>query len=85
MPEMVAGTPGLQRVDAVPEMVARMLDPRWCSTERSLLSGLRRGERIEEIGRGRDESRQRAASVGGRARAGQRAGAALREGWRTGR
>jgi hypothetical protein len=57
---MVAGTPGLQRADAVPEMVARTLGPRWCSTERSLLSGLRRGERMEEIGRGRDEPRRRA-------------------------
>jgi hypothetical protein len=60
VPEMVAGTPGLQRADAVPEMVARTLGPRWCSTERSLLSGLRRGERMEEIGRGRDEPRRRA-------------------------
>jgi hypothetical protein len=51
----VAGTPGLQRADAAPELVARMLGRRWCSTERSLLSGLRRGERMEEIGRGRDE------------------------------
>ena len=56
----VAGTPGLQRADAVPEMVARTLGPRWCSTERSFLSGLRRDERMEEIGRGRDESRRRA-------------------------
>ena len=56
----VAGTPGLHWADAVPEMVARTLGPRWCSTERSLLSGLRRGERMEEIGRGRDESRRRA-------------------------
>ena len=69
----------------MPEMVARTLGPKWRSTELSLLSGLRRGERIEEIGRGRDESRQRAASVGGRARAGRRAGAALRAGWRAGR
>ena len=30
----VAGTPGLQRADVVPEMVARMLGPRWCSTLR---------------------------------------------------
>ena len=44
----------------MPEMVARMLGPRWCSTELSLLSGLRRGERMEEIGRGRDEFRRRA-------------------------
>ena len=56
----VAGTPGLQRADAVPEMVARTLGPRWCSTERSFLSGLRHGERMEEIGRGRDEFRRRA-------------------------
>jgi len=77
----VAGTPGLQRADAVPKMVAKTLGPRWCSTERSLLSGLRRGERMEEIGRGRDESRRRAA--GGSA--GRRAGAALRAGWRAGR
>ena len=49
----VAGAPGLQRADAAPELVARTLGPRWCSTERSLLSGLRRGERMEEIGRGR--------------------------------
>ena len=54
----VAGTPELQRADAVPEMVVRMLGPRWCSIERSLLSGLRRGERMEEIGRGRDEPRR---------------------------
>ena len=76
----VAGTPGLQRADAVPEMVARTLDPRWCSTERSLLSGLRRGERMEEIGRGRDESRRRAAGGSSRrGRAGTR-GAARRRG-----
>ena len=76
----VAGTPGLQRADAVPEMVARTLGPRWCSTERSFLSGLRRDERMEEIGRGRDESRRRAAGGSGRrGRAGAR-GAARRRG-----
>ncbi|XP_066311492.1 uncharacterized protein [Miscanthus floridulus] len=77
---MVAGTSGLQRADAVPEMVARTLDPRWCSTERSLLSGLRRGERMEEIDRGRDESRRRATGGSGRCgRAGAR-GATRRRG-----
>jgi hypothetical protein len=35
----VAGTPGMQRADAVPEMVARTLGPRWCSTERSPTQG----------------------------------------------
>ena len=72
--------PGLQRPDAVPEMVARTLGPRWCSTERSLLFGLWRGERMEEIGRGRDESRWWAAARSGqRGRAGAR-GAARRRG-----
>ena len=72
----VAGTPGLQRADAVPEMVARTLGLRWCSTERSLLSD----ERMEEIGRGRDESRRRAAGGSGRrGRPGAR-GAARRRG-----
>ena len=56
----VAGTPGLQRADAAPELVVRTLGPRWCSTERGLLSGLRRGKRMEEIGRWRDEFRRRA-------------------------
>ena len=43
-------------------------------TERSLLSGLRRGEQMEEIGRGRDKSRRRAAGGSGRrGRAGARA------------
>ncbi|XP_066333495.1 disease resistance protein Pik-2-like [Miscanthus floridulus] len=61
-------------------MVARTLGPRWCSTELSLLSGLRRGERMEEIGRGRDESRRRAAGGSDRrGRAGAR-GAARRRG-----
>ena len=56
--EPIAGTPRLQRADAAPELVARTLGPRWCSTERSLLSD----ERMEEIGRGRDEFMQRAFS-----------------------
>jgi hypothetical protein len=56
----VASCEWLQRADAAPELVARTLGPRWCSTERSLLSGLRRGEGMEEIGRGRDEFRRRA-------------------------
>jgi hypothetical protein len=60
-PEPVAGTPGLQRADAAPELVARTLAlaPRWCSTERGLLSGLRRGEQMEEIDHRRDELRLR--------------------------
>ena len=64
----------------MPEMVARTLGPRWCSIELSLLSGLRRGEQMEEIGRGRDKSRRRAAGGSGRCgRAGAR-GAARRRG-----
>ena len=43
---------GLQRADAMLEMVARTLGPRWCSIERSLVSGLRCDERMEKIGRG---------------------------------
>jgi hypothetical protein len=31
----VAGAPGLQRVDAVPEMVARTLGPKWCVLDRA--------------------------------------------------
>ena len=72
----VAGTPGLQRADAVPEMVARTLGPRWCSAQRGLLSGLRSGERREEIGRGRDEFR-RWAEGQARPRGERRAAAAL--------
>jgi len=56
----VAGTPGLKGAYAAPELVARTLGLRWCSTGRNLLSGLRGGKPTEEIGRGRDEFRRRA-------------------------
>ena len=56
----VAGTPGLQRADAVPEMVARMLGPRWCSTERSLLRppGCGAARRADEENRPRPRARR---------------------------
>jgi len=61
----------LQRADVVPEMVARMLGPRWCSTERSLLrppgcgaaSGCRRSaaaRRLQAVGKAARGVRARA-------------------------
>jgi len=54
----VAGTQGLQRADAVPEMVARMLGRGARLSAVSSGLWVRRGGRMQEIGRGRDEFRR---------------------------
>ena len=62
-PEPVAGTPGLQRTDAAPELVARTMGLRWCSTERGLFSGLQRGELRRRL-EGGDRPRARRVQAG---------------------